>query len=133
MPTGGGLFGSTTLFDFLYQLQGAGGVALNILLCALLNFFVLNLGAFIATMFYRLPKWAKPLVGAGPPILVFMVLPIVDISFFGGAISNGFGQFLAFCLGLPDQPLAGALTFLVLAALFAALGWLLTRRATFRK
>lgn len=97
-----------------------------------LYMFVLMLGFFITTIYYRMSKAIKLLVSIGVPVLVFMVLPYIDATIFSGAIFRGIGDFFALAGGFLNgfNPYIAVLSSLLAFALFGGLSLLAMRRAT---
>lgn len=132
--------GSMSLMENLYfSAAGAwqAGAFLLHLCSAAFGFFMLlaaaGLGYLITTLFYRLNKLGKILVGAGVPVLVFFGLPaleLLDQFISNGAVIKAVSGFFAvvfqFAFGQPQNT---ALTCLVLFAAMSGLSWLLMRRA----
>ena len=132
--------GSMSLMENLYfSAAGAwqAGAFLLHLCSAAFGFFMLlaaaGLGYLITTLFYRLNKLGKILVGAGVPVLVFFGLPALELleQFISNgavikAVSGFFAVVFQFAFGQPQNT---ALTCLVLFAAMSGLSWLLMRRA----
>lgn len=128
-------------FSFFEQVY-AGGLARNnavllhvklLVLDFLMYLALLAAGYFITIVFYRLGKAGKVAVGAGVPVGLTIVLPIVDSMLFDSAISYAFGRFLDAAFGLTaSNPYAAMVTFVLTFALFSCLAWLLMRRAVIK-
>lgn len=130
LPIAQGQLNFGSLFEFSYGWTGPYVHIIPILYSFFMYLAAVMFGYFITVMFYRLPKLGKVLVGAGVPIVLFIVLPIIDTMMFGGVITSGFAWFITTVFGLTTgQPLLGVLSFFVLAVILSALGWLLVRRA----
>lgn len=88
-------------------------------------------GIFITTAYYRMNKAVKLLVSIGVPVMVFIVIPIVDYTFFNGVITTGFYRFISAATSLlgEDNPYSMVLVNIFNVAIFSGLSWMLTRRA----
>lgn len=91
-------------------------------------------GTFLTIMFYRLNGFFKVIVGAGVPILCFIVFPIADTMLFQNKVSMALVRFADFALGLSKGlPWNAVITLLLCSALTFCLAWLILRRAVVRK
>jgi len=96
----------------------------------LLYLSVFALGFLITLIFYRLPKYGKIAVGAGVPVGLFIILPILDSFFFDSRISHAIGRFFDFALGLTSlNPYAAMITFALAYLILSLFSWLLIRKA----
>ena len=122
-----------TMLVKIYGSFGSADIILSLLLSFSLFLFFLLLGYCITTLFYRIGRIGKVLVGAGVPVLLTVVLPVVDTMFFSNNISIAMFRFFSFAFGLSTcQPLRAVASFLIGSGIFALCGWLLTRKATVR-
>lgn len=90
------------------------------------------LGVFFGAFFYRLSKLMRVLVGAGVPVLLIIVLPVVDATLTKGEIFRAIGNFFLFITGFKNggNPYFLTAFSLIGTALIGAVTWLLVRRAT---
>ena len=114
-------------------------VPLQILLGIPLNvaayLFYITLGYFITILFYRLNRTGKILVGAGVPVFVFIVLPVIDGLLLNGSVMQFINAYIAdpyygFLLRYPPMSIVAYLCWACMLALFC---WLLMRKAVVRK
>ncbi len=127
------LFEEINTMSWKMELSFGGNILLSILFSYLLFLALSALGYFITLLFYRLPVVGKVLVGAGVPLGISILPPLLkmaDTAFFHEAgrralypAAEAFGK-IAF--GAAPQTMAFCL---VLAALFSLFSWLLLRRA----
>lgn len=89
-----------------------------------------GLGSFINLVFYRLNAFGKVIVGAGVPVLLLIVLPVIDTTLLSGLMGTYLLQFFSFAFASPGSMV---ITFIAAAAAFMALSWLLMRRAVIKK
>ena len=130
--SGGYQYGS--LYTMIFGWPEHVNPVLRILWTAASYMALLLLGYFISILFYRLNKAGKVVVGAGVPVL-FFALPLLDIIIFRHLfITSAIAEVFAALHSLMFRSawLAVAVP-LALAALLAALSWLLLRRAIVRK
>lgn len=107
---------STLIFNFLQYLS------------------VFSLGLFVALIFYRCGKAGKIAVGAGVPVTIFLVLPIIDAVYFKMKITKSIFQFFDTVFGITaGRPWAAFISFAVLAVLGLSLSWLLMRKADIKQ
>ena len=91
--------------------------------------FVL-VGYFITIAYYRMNKAAKTAVSIGVPVGLFFILPLIDETLMKGRVSDWINDLFNYAFGLHSQnPCHAMVTFLLLSVVFAALSWLLMRRA----
>lgn len=122
------IIGST--FSTIYSVSGAGGYALDILYNFTSFLLAISCGYFLTNLFYRLNKPGKILVGAGVPVLLFIIYPIFDSVVMDGRISQAIAKFTATVTGtLSNRPIYAVISFLVGSAIVYGLTWLLQRRA----
>lgn len=89
-----------------------------------------SVGYLIAILFYRMNKAGKIAIGAGVPVGLFVVLPILDSALFNYSIVSTVTRFVDFAFGLSTaNPYAAMITFAVSSALLWALTWLMLRKA----
>lgn len=94
----------------------------------------MTVGYFIALLFYKMDKRGKIAVGAGVPIILFIVLPSIDSTFFQGSIMYGILKIFVFAFGLSsNNSFYGIATFLILFLLFSIFSWGLLRKAMVKK
>jgi len=95
---------------------------------------VIALGYFITIAYYRMNKAAKIAVSIGVPALFIYGLPILDATVTHGAISAVIWKFLHFAFGFDNGENAyfAVVTCLLTACIFAALSWLMMRRAVIK-
>lgn len=96
----------------------------------LLYLTVFALGFLITLILYRLPKYGKIAVGAGVPIGLFIILPILDNFLFDSRISHALGRFFDFALGLTSlNPYAAMISFALLYLILSLVSWFLIKKA----
>lgn len=103
-----------------------GGIGLSLVIY-LASLFV---GYFITIMFYRLSKAGKAIVGAGVPVFFTVVLPIIDSTLTRGRIGMIFSYIIIHTMGSFGKFIISSI---VLSAIFAALSWVLMRKAVVRQ
>lgn len=96
----------------------------------LVSLVCLFIGYFITLMFYRLSKAGRAIVGAGVPVFITVVLPIIDSALAGGRIGKFLWDFAVFTMGTFDRFIISSIVF---SAVFAALSWVLMRKAPVRQ
>jgi len=125
-------------YEQTYVLKAAGQSGFMVQLYSFIfNFLqylaVFILGLFVALIFYRCGKAGKIAVGAGVPVTLFLVLPIIDSIFFKMKVTKSILKFFDFAFGITaGKPWAAFISFAVLAVLGLGLSWLLMRRADIR-
>jgi hypothetical protein len=95
---------------------------------------IIGIGYFITIAYYRMNKAAKIAVSIGVPALFIYGLPILDATVTHGAISEAIWKFLSFAFGMQNSgnPYFAVVTCLLTACIFAALSWLMMRRAVIK-
>lgn len=97
-------------------------------------YLALTIGFCITILFYRLNAAGKIIVGAGVPVLLMIVLPLVDAYLLQGAIERAMDNFgFAYKTFMMSNPFLHLLAPLMWGAVFSAIAWLLMRRAIVRK
>lgn len=92
----------------------------------LLYIFVFALGYMITILFYRLNKAGKIAVGAGVPVLLFIVLPALDATLLKSTLSRALLNLLKFMF---STPYAAMVSFAAATVISSILAWLLMRKA----
>jgi hypothetical protein len=91
-------------------------------------------GYLITVLFYRTNKYGKVAIGAGVPVFLFFVFPILDYALFKSVISKAIVGFMDFAFGITAQnPYMGMITLAVLFAVFSLFSWLLIRKAEVKR
>lgn len=92
-------------------------------------------GYLITVLYYRMNKALKLLVSIGVPVFLIIVLPAVDVTFTGGAISKGIAQLIQLAIGARhgNSPVIAIGFNLLLTALYGALSFLLIRKAVVKE
>lgn len=127
-------FTTGSMFRLSYSVDGAAGIILEALFIFALHLAAMMAGYCVSLMFYRLNRPGKVLVGAGAPVLFFIVLPVADAFLFDGRVEAAMDRFQDWSMGLSaNAPWMAILFFLLYAAVASGLGWLLLRRAVFRR
>jgi hypothetical protein len=95
---------------------------------------VIALGYFITIAYYRMNKAAKIAVSIGVPSLFIYGLPILDATVTHGAIAEAIYKTISFVFGIQNGGNAyfAVVTCLLTACMFAALSWLMMRRAVIK-
>lgn len=86
-------------------------------------------GYFITIMFYRLERTGKVIVGAGVPVALLIVLPLIDAELLGARISNALLSILQFVFSSSAHLIGASL---ITFAVFTVLSYLLMSRASVR-
>lgn len=86
----------------------------------------LMLGYLITTLYYRMSKPIKLLVSVGVPAMLIIVLPIMDASLFGYAITRAMSALYEFVTSTPAIAMVSRVAAFML---FGALAFLTLRRA----
>lgn len=88
------------------------------------------IGYFISTLYYRMNKPLKLIVSIGVPILLFIVLPYIDVYISGLQLFKGIWVFIAQAWGfVNDNPYIAMLSSAITFVVFGALSYLLIRKA----
>lgn len=94
----------------------------------------ISLGYLITNVFYRVNSTGKVLLGAGVPVLLFVIYPILDAAVMNGRISMAIIKGFDFAFGLTkQQPGHMFITSIIAFIAFSGLGWLLVRRANIKE
>ncbi len=127
-----------SLFEQIYQnrlaQESAFFLHINIYLFdGLLYLSCIVIGYFISIMFYRLNKAGKIAVGAGVPVGLLILLPIIDSTLFHSRISAAFARFFDIAFGYSaGNPFAAMITFTVSFLIISLFTWLLMKKAAVR-
>ena len=147
------VFVSTLLFDWLNGMIFAGKnvrltldllftsmcygeerTVFTIFMGTVILFFVLLVaffaGHFFSSLFYRINSIAKVFVVVAPIVIFNVILPIIDIMFFDLQLSELAVQVLSVLFG---SVFASILSLSVIAAVFAALAYVVIRRSPIKK
>jgi len=113
------------LVNSIYEISGIGFTwAVVLAFAACLSFH--SIGNFITLVFYRLGTFGKVLVGAGVPILILLIIPVVDNFLFNGTLMSSIWGFMVYIFAAPERILLMLLADFVI---FMTFSWLLMRRA----
>lgn len=94
----------------------------------------ISLGYLITNVFYRVNATGKVLLGAGVPVLLFVIYPIIDGTILNGRISMAIVKGFDFAFGLTkQQPGHMFITSILAFIAFSGLGWLFVRRANIKE
>ncbi|MDF2632786.1 MAG: hypothetical protein K0Q85_1382 [Caproiciproducens sp.] len=98
-------------------------------------FFVSMVGLWITTLFYRMNRGLKIAVGIAVPVLLLNGLPFLDELYFGGAFVKALTNAARAAWGFSGgyNPYIGMFSMLVFSGIFAALTFLLARKAAIKK
>lgn len=110
-----------------------GFVAVLWLVLAYLS--AISFGFFITTLFYRMSKPLKVIVSVGVPVLLFVVMPIIEVFVPSFTLFTTLIRFYSWAMGLgilETFPLRAIASMGVFTAAMAALGFLLIRRVTLK-
>lgn len=124
----------TTFYEQIYYAKAKDMSIVNIHINSyIFNFFmylcVISIGYFFAVLFYRINKLGKILIGAGIPVTLFTILPILDQVFFHGKISSFLVKFIDFAFGFSSfEPLRGMVSFYFLFIGSSIFSWILMRK-----
>lgn len=87
-------------------------------------------GYLIAIIFYKLGRMGKIMIGAGLPITILVVLPVLDLEVFSGQLSEFYWDICYIYISTYSIGAhVGIIINLVLFALASVVAWLLMRRA----
>lgn len=122
-----------SLFDELYSsFQGIPiiMVLLKFMFCFFQYFTFMAGGMFLAILFYRIGRAAKIAICGGVAVLLFIILPLIDLNFTNGMITSALWNLLDFMYGASAvNPLHSYITGILLIIILSAASWLLLRRA----
>lgn len=95
-------------------------------------------GYFLTTLYYRMSKPVKVLVSVGVPVLLFVVLPVIEVFVPSFNLFTSLMKFAAWAMGLDLNgfrvfPWRAVGSFAVISVLMMGLSYLLTRRATLKE
>jgi hypothetical protein len=130
----------TGLFEMIYQphVINIGNLQMHIEgflfnLCFYLA--AITFGYFVAVAFYRMSNIVKIIVGVGIIMIMFNGLPMLDALLLNGAITKAVVNAISFAFGYHNgyNPYFGMVTFLLISAVFAALSWLMMRKAAVKE
>lgn len=133
------LFGNSlsysSAFSNLYRVEGV--TPLGILWSFLGNYALLCFGFFLTTLYYRMNKLLKVLVSAGVPLLIFVVLPMLEVFIPNFHLFTGLLELVAWASGTnlfggPVYPWRTVGVFAGISAVSLGFAFLLMRRAPFR-
>ncbi|MFA9378543.1 MAG: hypothetical protein ACERKZ_17645 [Lachnotalea sp.] len=92
------------------------------------------IGYLITLLFYRMDKRGKIAVGAGVPVVLFLILPNIDFMFFQGRITSTISNFIDLAFGLKNHnSIYAMISFSSLFILFSAFSWVLLKKAMVKK
>lgn len=112
-----------------FQLQ-----AVSFLNDFLLYLFCIAAGYLITVVFYKLNKTGQIALGAGAPVGLLVVFPILDAALTKGKGMNAIIKSIDFAFGFStQQPSHAIFTFAVCFLLFSGLSWLLIRKASIKE
>jgi hypothetical protein len=95
-----------------------------------LYIFAYCVGYLIVSVFYRLNKAWRVVVGVGVPVFVFMLFPIIDTFLFESWVSMQITKFLLFAIGYgTGNPWYVVVTSIVGGVLCFGASWAIMRRA----
>lgn len=122
-----------SLFDELYSsFQGSPiiVVLLRLMFCFFQYFTFMTTGMFLAVLFYRIGRSAKIAICGGGAVLLFIILPLIDLNFTKGMIASASWKLLDFMYGVSAvNPLHSFITGILLFIILSAASWLLLRKA----
>ncbi len=120
------------LFNVLYRNNGRSFSYW--LWSAFAYLFFLALGLSISMLFYRLSKLMKFVVYFGVPVFIFIVLPILDLFFFGDSVRKFFAKYIPIILGInTGNPYVAVVSFIVMTGILILLQFLMLRRAVLKE
>lgn len=95
----------------------------------------ITFGYFVSVAFYRMSNIVKIIVGIGTIAILFNGLPMLDAILLNGAIMKAIMNAISFSFGFQNgcNPFFGMVTFILTSAVFAALSWLLMRKAAVKE
>lgn len=104
----------------------------------LVYFLMMCLGFFITTLYYRMNKLLKVVVSAGVPLLLFFVLPMLEIFVPSFRLFTWLMETVMWCVGLDNYgltavPMRAMGMFAALSAVLLGLSTLLARGATLKE
>lgn len=121
----------------MYVMTSAGGVLRHIIVFVY-DFFMYaaaaSAGYLITVLFYRMNKFGKVAIGAGVPVFLIFVFPILDYALFKSSVIIAIRKFMDFAFGITAQnPYIAMVTLAVSFVIFSLLSWLLIRRAEVKR
>jgi hypothetical protein len=130
----GGLAEMRTTYNYVfYQGENTDTISMfinSVLFEICISFVAIMVGYMIRIIFYRLNRLGKIFVGAGLPVLLFFVIPMLDYILFNGTITTTFATLLYTLLSTPLRAFG---TILIAFAVCAGISYLLMRRAVVNK
>jgi len=98
-------------------------------------FFVSMIGLFITTLFYRMSKAMKIAVSISVSVILLNGVPFLDQFYFNGILTKFFANAAMTAWGFSNgyNPYIGMVSMFLFAAIFAALAYLLARKACVRE
>lgn len=121
----------TSLYeDIAHNLGAKPNAFIGIIITIILHLSVMTLGYLITIGYYRMNTAAKMAVSVGVPVGLLFILPLLDVTVFGGRVASAIGRIFNKAMGFGSgTPLYMIETFLILIFVFSAISWLLVRRA----
>lgn len=120
------------IFEFIYGKQSSdiATTLLSLLFCFSIYSAFLSLGYLITTLYYRMNKGQKVAVSIGVPVLLYVILPLLDLIIFKGALSSAFKELVMIAFGSPAKAI---LSSIILSVVFSCFSWLLIKRAVIKE
>lgn len=127
-----------TIFTQIYCPDNVALSFANLHICLILFFaatlFTVALGTFIGLISNRLGKFGKVAIFAGIPCVFFIVLPIIDVTFFNEQLMYRIFKFIADVFGVfTGQYMNGVGCFAVLFVVFAVATYFVMRKMPLKK
>lgn len=131
----GGILNYSSMYEQFFYMHSSQISSFQVHVEVLIFDFVLYLtsialGYLITNMFYRVNKTGKVALGAGVPVVLFVIFPVFDAAVMKGKISMAIAKGLDFAFGFTkQQPGRTFITFIITFLVFSVISWLLVRRA----
>lgn len=132
-------FYCSTLYEQFYRLHANQLSSFQIHVVGFIFDFLLYLtcialGYLITNIFYRVNATGKVLLGAGVPVVLFVIYPIFDATVMNGKISMAMVKGLDFAFGLSkQQPSHMFITSIIAFIAFSVLSYLFVRKANIKE
>lgn len=133
-----GSLGYSSMYGDMYG--AAGGISITgVVWNAAANLLALCFGFFITTLYYRMSKPLKVLVSVGVPLLIFVVMPIVEVFVPSFHLFSTLIRWVTWLLGFSGTGGAGPLAWRAVAsllggsAILSGLAYILIHRVTLKE
>lgn len=131
--------GHRNIYEILFNKSLSWTSVADNMICLLWNIVIIftaaMAGFLITLVFYKMNKFAKTIVGFGVPILLFVGLPIVNVTFLNDALGKFIPKMIGFLLGGANNPAPYNMIVVsaVICIVLAGISYLIARKATIRQ